>query len=392
MNTIPLRLRLRVRLLLTYLLVIGAGALAVVITTSLVAPGFYDLHLASMMGPGGMMGGPDGTGGTGALLQSLDAPLRDAYQQAVFQSVLAGVAVAVVVAVLVSLWVSDRIAGPVQRMVTAARRIAAGHYAERVPVPGGAVRARDEVGLLAATFNEMADSLEETERRRVDLLGDVAHELRTPINTLQGYLEGLLDGVIQPSPALWAQMHSEAGRMQRLVNDLRDLSRAEARQLSLKIEALDPTSLTHAAVALLQPHYAEKGLELRQEVASNLPLVRADRDRAVQVLTNLLGNALRYTPAPGSVTLTVTTVRGAQGREVLFQVADTGIGIAPEHVPHLFERFYRVDKSRTRAAGGSGIGLTIVQILVQAMGGRVWAASAGPGQGSTFSVTLPAPA
>ena len=387
-----LHLNLRARLLLTYLLVIGVGALAVVLATSLVAPSFYDLHMAGMMAPGapetsgGMMGGQSGTGG---MIQSTDAALRSAYQQSVFQSVLAGMAAAVVIAVLVSLFVSDRIAGPVQRMVTVARRIAGGHYAERVRVPGGAARPEDEIGQLAVTFNEMADSLEETERRRVDLLGDVSHELRTPINTLQGYLEGLLDGVIQPTPELWAKMHSEAGRMQRLADDLHSLSRAEARQLSLKIEAIDPALIAQAAVDTLQQHYTEKGLEFRKEIAPRLPPVLADRDRGVQVLTNLLSNALRYTPALGIVTLTVTSISGEHGGEVMFRVADTGIGISPEHLPHLFERFYRVDKSRTRAAGGSGIGLTIVQVLVQAMGGRVWAESPDLGKGSTFSFTLP---
>lgn len=400
MNVIPLRLNLRVRLLLTYLLVIGVGALTVSVTTSLVAPSFYDIHMAGMMGLGG-------TGGAGGMMQSTDASIKDAYQQAVLQSVLAGVAVAVVIAALISIFVSNRIAGPVQRTVTAARRIAAGHYAERVPVPGGDGEAHqeDEIGQLAATFNHMADSLEETERRRVDLLGDVAHELRTPINTLQGYLEGLLDGVMKPTPDLWARMHSEAGRMQRLVNDLQDLSRAEARQLSLKIEPLNTHAIIEAAADRLRPHFAEKGLELHIVVAPDLPRVLADRDRLVQVLTNLLGNALRYTPAPGTVTLTTSSTSGARGGhegherselampgrggEVLFQIVDTGIGIASENLPHLFERFYRVDKSRSRAAGGSGIGLTIAQTLVQVMGGRIWAKSAGPGRGSTFSFVLP---
>jgi signal transduction histidine kinase len=398
MSAMPFRPNLRVRLLLTYLLVIVVGALVAVVTTSLVAPSFFDIYMAGMMGPGGMMSGQGATNGMGGMMQSSDAAVRDAYQHAVIQSVLAGMAVAVVVAVVVSLFVSDRIVGPVRRTITAARRIAAGHYAERVPMPSaggktgrtGETRPQDEIGQLAATFNEMAGSLEETERRRVDLLSDVAHELRTPINTLQGYLEGLLDGVMKPTPELWANMHGQAGRMQRLVNDLQDLSRAEARQLSLKIEPLDTPAIIEAAADGLRPHFAEKGLDLRVNIAPDLARVVADRDRAVQVLTNLLGNALLYTPAPGTVTLSASNVPTSQGGEVLFQITDTGIGIAPEHLPHIFERFYRVDKSRSRAAGGSGIGLTIAQALVELMGGRIWAESAGTGKGSTFSFTLPA--
>jgi signal transduction histidine kinase len=411
-----LRLDLRTRLLLSYLLVVGVGALVVVLTTGLVAPSFYDIHMAGMTGNVGIVGngGSSGTGngsgmmGQGGMMQGSDAALRGAYQESVLQSVLAGVAASIVIALVVSLFVSDRIAGPVKRLASAARRIASGHYAERVPAAGvaSAVVSGTEIEQLSASFNDMASSLEATERRRIELLGDVAHELRTPINSLQGYLEGLLDGVMQPTPELWARMHSEAGRMQRLVNDLQDLSRAESRQLSLKVEPIDPVSIVNSAVGAVQAHYAEKGLELRTQLEPGLPHVLADRDRAVQVLTNLLNNALRYTLAPGVITLcmnippagqerlspslgsTVNSARSGSG-EVLFEVSDTGIGIAPDHLPHLFERFYRVDKSRSRAAGGSGIGLTIAQALVQVMGGLIWAESAGLGKGSTFSFTLP---
>jgi signal transduction histidine kinase len=215
----------------------------------------------------------------------------------------------------------------------------------------------------------------------------VAHELRTPISTLEGYLEGLLDGVIAPTPETWARLHDEAGRLHRLVTDLQDLSRVEARQLSLTLEAVAPAPLAEAALDRVRPVFAEKGLALAAEIPATLPAIRADRDRVVQVLTNLLTNALRYTPAPGQVTLILS--RAAGSSELLFQVTDTGIGLAPEQLPHVFERFYRVDKSRSRAAGGSGIGLTIARALVEAMGGRIWATSAGPGQGSTFAFTLP---
>lgn len=415
------RSSLRARLLITYLLVIGAGALVLLLTTGLVAPSFYDVQIRSMMGQGqvtggvgGMMGqaGQSGQVGQGGMMQASADALRQAYNQAMTQSVLAGVAASLIVAVILSLFVSDRLASPIRRMATAARRIAAGHYAERVPLPtsslsalssatgtGASYASTDEIGHLAASFNDMAASLEDTERRRVELLGDVAHELRTPVNTLQGYLEGLLDGVIQPTPELWAKMHGEAGRMQTLVNDLRDLSRAEARQLSLKVEPLAPATIAQAAVEGMRLPYAEKGLDLDVQIPQGpqgLPGVLVDRDRAVQVLTNLLSNALRYTLAPGTVTVTVSASASASAnqpggwRDVLFQVQDTGIGISEADLPHLFERFYRVDKSRSRAVGGSGIGLTIARALVEAMGGRIWAESPGPGKGSTFSFTLPA--
>jgi signal transduction histidine kinase len=224
----------------------------------------------------------------------------------------------------------------------------------------------------------------------MELLGDVAHELRTPISTLDAYLEGLLDGVVQPSQETWVSLRDETGSLRRLADDLRELSRAEARQLSLKLETADPSAIAQAAAERLQVDFSEEGLDLATNLPNNLPRVIADRARVLQVLTNLLTNALRYTPAPGRVTLSVVHAPGGLAwGEVLFQVADTGIGIAPEHLPHLFDRFYRVDKSRSRAAGGSGIGLTIAKAMVEAMGGHIWAESQGSSQGSIFSFTLP---
>jgi signal transduction histidine kinase len=268
----------------------------------------------------------------------------------------------------------------VRRLALAAKRIAVGHYGERVPVSGA-----DELGTLAASFNEMAAALESGERRRQELLTDVAHELRTPISTLEGYLEGLLDGVVEPSPRVWALLQGEASRLRRLVEDLHELSRAEAGQLPLTLATVPPPDIVEPTVARLAPDFAAKGLELRVALPPGLPAVRADRDRAIQALTNLLTNALRYTPAPG----TVGVAAAREGGSVRFAVRDTGIGIAAEHLPHIFERFYRVDKSRSRALGGSGVGLTIAKALIEAMDGRLWVASEGPGKGATFTFTLP---
>lgn len=374
------RASLRAKLLAAHLIVVAVGVVTVLLITELLAPPFFDIHMASMIDHAGMMGSSGMMNGTAA-----DAALRAAYLTAVTQAVLVAGTAATLAAVLVSLFVSARIVGPVQGLVAATRRIAAGHYAERVPWTK--LDREDELGQLAGSFNAMAAALETTERRRVELLGDVAHELRTPISTLEGYLEGLLDGVVEPSPETWARLHGEAGRLHRLVSDLQDLSRAESRQLALKLQAVDPAQITEIALARVRQPLADKGLELVTQIPAPLPAVRADLDRAAQALTNLLANALRYTPAPGKVTLAIG--RTPAGNEVLFQVADSGIGLAAEHLPHLFERFYRVDKSRSRAAGGSGIGLTIAQAVVEAMGGRIWAESPGPGQGSTFSFTLP---
>jgi len=232
----------------------------------------------------------------------------------------------------------------------------------------------------------MAATLETTERRRLELLGDVAHELRTPIATLEGYLEGLLDGVVEPTQVTWARLHAEAGRLRRLVDDLQELSRAEAGQIPLRLRAADPGEVARVATDRLAGQFEERGLTFVADVPAGLPPVLVDPDRVVQIITILLTNALRYTPAPGRIALAVR----AEGDAVRFAVTDSGVGIAPEQLAHVFERFYRVDKSRSRALGGSGIGLTIARALVEAMGGRIRAESAGLGRGSTFVVTLPA--
>lgn len=362
------------KLLLSHLLVVLTGFATLFVAAQLLAPALFAGHMREMMGAGGhgMLAGADE-----------ERALDDAFRAALLQALLVAGAAASAVALLVSLFIARRIAGPVGRMLVATRRVAAGRYAERVPVERA--NAGDELGALAASFNAMAEALERTERRRLELIGDVSHELRTPIATLEGHLEGLLDGVVEPRPELWARLHGEAGRLRRLVDDLQELSRAEARQLSLALRAVAPASIVGDVAARLRPRFDEAGLDLRVELPDGLPPMRADPDRASQVLTNLLTNALRYTPAPGTVTVEVAPA----GDGITFMVTDTGIGFAPEEATRLFERFYRVDKSRSRARGGSGIGLTIARALAEAMGGTIAAESAGPGRGSTFSFTLP---
>jgi histidine kinase len=213
----------------------------------------------------------------------------------------------------------------------------------------------------------------------------VAHELRTPLANIKGVMEGLVDGVLPPEPVTFQQVEREVTRLQRLVQDLEQLSRAEAGQMLLEQERMDPARFIEDAVTRLLPQYQEKGVDLDVQLPPHLPAVSADRWRMTQVMLNLLGNALQYTPSGGRVTVTAQPADGG----LVVRVADSGIGITPEHLPHIFERFYRVDKSRSRAGGGSGIGLTIARHLVEAHHGRLTAVSPGPNQGSTFIVTLP---
>lgn len=309
--------------------------------------------------------------------------LRVAFRDALTAALLAATGAATLAALLVGALLSRQIVRPVRRLLGATRRIAAGHYAERIPV--GPAGAGDELGHLAVSFNAMAAALEETERRRLALVGDVAHEIRTPLATLEASLEGLLDGVVEPSPQTWATLHDEVGRLRRLADDLQELSRAEARQIPLTPRSVPPAAIVRAALDRLDGQFAEKGLDVACLVPATLPPVLADQDRAVQVVTNLLTNALRYTPAPGRIAVAAER----RGDTVAITVTDSGVGLAPAHLAHLFERFYRVDRSRSRALGGTGIGLTIAKALVEAMGGQIWAESAGLGCGSVFTVTLP---
>ncbi len=356
--------------------VIAVGVATLWLAIGFVAPRFFDQQMAVMMqGSAGMMGGASGMMGPSA-----QAALTTAFRDAMTQALLVATGAAVLAAAAASVFVTGRIVGPLRRLASASQRLADGHYAERVPIEG-----HDELGDLGRSFNAMADALEATERRRRELIGDVAHELRTPIATLEGYLEGLLDGVVEPGEPTWARLHGEAGRLRRLVDDLQELSRAEARQIPLVPRPTDAAEIVSVAIDRLSEAFAEKGLELRSNVPQKLPRVLVDPDRAIQVLSNLLTNALRYTPAPGAIEVTVCAADGA----VEYRVRDSGVGIAAADLPHVFERFYRVDKSRSRALGGSGIGLTIAKALVEGMGGRIWAESSGPGQGSTFTFALP---
>jgi len=364
---ITLQQRLSWKLFLSYLIIIVVGVVVLAGTAEFHAPVALARHIARMEA----LAGYD---------PALAADLHASFRAAVNEILVVATLAAFLAVVAVSIFTAQRIVGPLQAMMEASQHIAAGDYRQRVQVPG-----QDELGALARAFNRMAEALERTEQRRMELIGDVAHELRTPLSSIKVIMEGLVDGVLAADPATFLLVQREVARLQRLVYDLEELSRAEAGQIPLEPRPVAPADLVHAAADRLRPQFEDKGVSLRLDVPTDLPQVWADSGRIIQVLLNLLGNALQYTPSGGQVTVRAWR----DGQEVAVVVQDTGIGIAAEHLPHIFERFYRVDKSRSRAGGGSGIGLTIAKHLVEAHGGRIWATSPGPGQGSTFSFTLP---
>jgi histidine kinase len=368
------------KLFLSYLIIIGVGVLVLASAAELAIPASFNRHMASM---GSMMGGMMGSAGTG---QQQDAELFSSFQAGVNQALFLAASAATLSAVLVSLLVSRRVVEPVRRMMAASRRIADGHYGERVLLRGiPAPEEMDELDQLGVSFNQMAARLERTEEMRSQLIGDVAHELRTPLSTIKGSLEGLLDGVLAPDEASLMQLHREAERLQRLVADLQELSRVEAQAFELERRPASVEELVTTAVERLRRQFDDKGVRLEIDLPAGLPAVLADEDRIGQVLMNLLGNALQYTPAGRAV-----RVRARQAEaEVQVEIQDDGIGIPAEHLEHIFTRFYRVDPSRSRAGGGSGIGLTIAKHLVEGHGGRIWAQSAGAGKGGRFTFSLP---
>jgi histidine kinase len=306
--------------------------------------------------------------------------LQEQFQSVVQQALLISGFAALTAAVLVSLFVSRRIVEPIQTLSNVSRRLAQGLYRERIYL-----QADDEIAQLAQSVNQLAEALDQTERRRLALLADVTHELRTPLATIGGYMEGLVDGVVSANPATFNLILRETRRLQRLIEDLELLSRVEAGQLPVVARAIDLRPVLEAQIAQFEPLFSSNQVTLSLDAPEQLPQVWADPDRVAQVLINILANAYRYTPAGGQVTVQVST----DDQEVRVAVIDSGIGIAAEHLPHLFERFYRVDKSRARNSGGSGIGLAIARHLIYAQGGEIWAESDGIGKGARFIFTLP---
>lgn len=367
---------LRWKLFVSHVLTITVGVIVLLLTAHFLAGTPLVRETTFSLGSAASETGQ--VGPQPVVVASSSQPVR--FQAVVDQSLLIAAFAALATAVFISLYVSRRVVEPLQELTLVSRRLAHGYYHERTQI-----NSDDELADLSRSINQLAAALEQTEQRRLALLGDVAHELRTPLTTIEGYMEGLIDGVIPPSERTFALVQREAVRLKRLIEELALLSRAEAGELQLNLcpHQLRPT-VEHVAEQF-QPLFAAQSIQLTITLPADLPTVTADPDRLEQTLINLFSNALRYTPHGGSVTISAQPTEDS----VQFSIADTGVGIAPEHLPHIFERFYRIDKSRNRQSGGTGIGLTISRLLIDAQGGDIWAESAGPGNGTTFHMSLP---
>ncbi len=360
------------RLLFSHLLVMIVGVSSLVIIGKLSSPRFFVLHLQQL----------EGRGVTLRYARTyLVKGFETAWNRSTFWAVIAGATAAGGL----SYWVSRRIVQPLMQIEQITQKFAAGHLDERLPpseIP--------EINQLATSFNRMAASLEDVEHRRRELVSDLTHELRTPLTVLRGYLEELAEERIEATPSVYQQLSKETKRLERLVNDLQELSKAEAGYLPINLKAVNVRPLLEALVQKFSDQLLEDGPQLRLECPEQLPLVFADIDRVEQVLVNLLGNALTYTKA-GSITVQAWQESERASTRVprlWIAVTDTGIGIAPQDLPHVFERFWRAEKSRNQHTGGTGIGLAISKRLIELQGGEIEVESQ-LGVGSTFRLYLP---
>ncbi|MGZ4619027.1 MAG: HAMP domain-containing sensor histidine kinase [Frankiaceae bacterium] len=358
---------LAARLLAANLLVMAAGGVTLVVVLVTVGPPVFTDHVRAALG----VTSPEVT-----------RHLDEAFTSALGIGLTIAASIAAVAAFGLSVLISRRIARPVAALATACRQVAAGAYAVSLPP----ARLGAEFDELHDAFEAMAGSLERTEGVRRRILADLAHELRTPIATVDAYLEGMADGVLPADETTFAVLRDQTARMRRLAEDVDTVSQAEEHRLDLHRATLDPAELVTRAAAAAAPGCHDKGVRLHVDAAASPP-VWGDPERLGQVLSGLLDNALRHTP-PGRKVDIASTVASNGGARIT--VTDTGEGIPADALPQVFERFYRADTARDRAHGGSGIGLTIARAVVRAHGGTITADSAGPGTGATFTITLPA--
>jgi two-component system, OmpR family, sensor histidine kinase BaeS len=312
-------------------------------------------------------------------LASVSGAHGGAMADALNRRIVIALTIVILGAALVTAVVSQRVLGPVRALRTAGERWSRGDFRARVDVAG-----HDELATLGRAFNAMAEQLDAQERIKRDLTNDVAHELRTPLTNLRCHIEALQDSVVAAGPDTWATIAADVATLERLARDLGELAQAETRQLLLAPEPVQVGAVIDGLRREMAPRAAAAGLTLTAAVAADAPTAWVDRGRLEQVLRSLVDNAIAHTPAGGRITLAAESC----GDGVTIRVADTGVGIDAEHLPHIYDRFYRIDSSRSRQTGGAGLGLAIARQIVLASGGAIEASST-PGEGTTFAVTVP---
>jgi histidine kinase len=366
----------KVFIALSLVILISLFVMSVAFRLSL--PSAFTHHMINM---DGVTGGRMGMG-----RDVMEGSLYYAFDKSVSESLWVAIPIALVISLLASWLISRQVAAPMKRLFVAAQRIAGGQYHERIPLPDQlSENQMDDIQRLSHGFNNMATSLEQTETMRRQLIGDISHELRTPLTTIKGSLEGLMDGVLTADKTTLELIHGEADRLQRLVEDLQELSRMEGGAYTLNLQPVNLAETVYRISVRMKQLFLDKNIVLENQIPPYLNCVLADSDRLDQILVNLISNAIHYTQPGGQIEISTKQIND----KIQVAVRDNGIGITAEHLPHIFTRFYRIDKSRARPGGGSGIGLTVTKHLVEAHGGSIQVESPGTGKGSTFSFTLP---
>ena len=349
--------------------------------------GVGTVYLTAPSGTGAGMGHMGGRGGSA--MPMLGIAEQDFLSRVNSSLWIAGL-IAAAVALLLGLILTRQLTRPIRALKRGAHQIASGNLSHRVEIGS-----KGELGELARSFNSMASSLDRSEQSRRRLTADIAHELRTPLTVIEGTTDGILDGVFKPDHEHLDTIKEQTALLTRLIGDLRDLSLAESGQLKLELARTDIAELVRRKLSQVEVKAAEKGVQLNLNTPEKMLEIDVDPARIEQVIANLLTNAIRHTPTGGRVSVSINTAPGNAISQIaipstIISVTDTGEGIATEHLPHIFERFYRAGDSRTRSEGGTGLGLAIVKQMAEAHGGKAWVKSE-QGQGSTFYVALPLP-
>jgi two-component system sensor histidine kinase BaeS len=357
---------LAIRLLISYLLMLGIGAGTAGVVALLIGPSIFGSHL-------------EPTGATAGQLDLIDR----AFEQAVALSIAAGAVAACLAAAAVGFYRSRKVAAAINSVIDLARTVGSGEQPRTVPTLG----LGPEIDQVITRFNDLACRLSNNESTRRRMLTDLSHEMRTPIATLDGYLEGLDDGVVDWDEQTSTLLREQTARLGRLATDIRDMSAAEEGRLTMNLALEAPADLARAAAAVIAERCDLRDVEVIIAAPEDLPEVSVDRVRMGQVLGNLVDNAVRHTPVGGQIVIRAQRVEST----LILEVIDTGEGIEPEDLPHLTERFYRAGSARDRVRGGTGVGLTIASAIVASHGGTLTISSRGVGLGATATVALPLP-
>jgi len=368
---------LNVKLFLSFVIIIVVFTIVLVAAVEFIMPNAFESHLKFMRTL---------VGGEGGALEEHDLNLYDSFRSALYASLQFALPISLIAAIIISIFFSREFVKPIKELSITSQKISEGKYDQRVLLPKElTIDEMDELKQLAIYFNQMASKLEKTEDLRKQLIGDVSHELRTPISLIKASMEGLIDGIVPKTEKTFYQVQVEADRLTKLVNDLQELSIIESKAYKLNKEKFDINAVISSVMENISPQFAQKNIRIITNSQDTKLIAFFDIDRIKQVLTNILANAYQYSEEGGKVNITSV----AKNDYIEVFISDTGRGISAENLLHIFTRFYRVDKSRSRNSGGSGIGLTIAKQLIEDHGGKIWAESKGENKGTTISFTIP---